>query len=65
MTALDWHQVAERNRLETQLNQEYQQLDGAIGALRNELQDLTPASQLPKATLLDDNAKKAPSALWK
>lgn len=59
MTALDWHQVAERNRLETQLNQEYQQLDGAIGALRNELQDLTPASQLPKATLLDDNAKKS------
>lgn len=59
ITALDWYHVAERNRLESQLKQEYQQLDSAIGALRNELQDLTPASQLPKATLLDDNAKKS------
>lgn len=65
ITALDWYHVAERNRLESQLKQEYQQLDSAIGALRNELQDLTPASQLPKATLLDDNAKKALSALWR
>ena len=59
ITRLDWHQVAERNRLESRLKQEYQQLDGAIGALRSELQDLTPASQLPQATLLDDNAKKS------
>lgn len=59
MTSLDWHQIAERNRLESQLKQEYQQLDSAIGALRNELQDLTPASQLPKSTLLDDKAKKS------
>ncbi|EPF6062577.1 hypothetical protein R4Q63_000218 [Enterobacter cloacae] len=59
VSALDWHQVAERNRLESLLKQEYQQLDGAIGALRDELQELTPASQLPKATLLDDNAKKS------
>lgn len=59
ITRLDWHQVAERNRLESQLKQEYQQLDGAVTALRNELQALTPASQLPEATLLDDNAKKS------
>ena len=59
MISLNWHQVAERNRLESRLKQEYQQLDGAIVALRTELQDLTPASQLPQATLLDDNAKKS------
>lgn len=59
ISSLNWHQVAERNRLESQLKQEYQQLDAAVMALRNELQDLTPASQLPKATLLDDNAKKS------
>lgn len=59
ITRLDWHQVTERNRLESRLKQEYQHLDGAIVALRSELQDLTPASQLPQATLLDDNAKKS------
>ena len=57
--SLSWHQASERKRCQHLLEQEYQQLDSAVTALRNELQDLTPANELPQATLLDDNAKKS------
>lgn len=56
---IGWSGLTERERYQYLLKQEYQKLDEAVTALRKELDDLTPASALPQATLLDENAKKS------
>ncbi|QKJ86937.1 hypothetical protein PMPD1_1988 [Paramixta manurensis] len=56
---IGWGGLTERERYQYLLKQEYQKLDEAVIALRHELADLTPASALVQATLLDENAKKS------
>ncbi len=55
---IGWGGLTARERYQYLLTQEYQQLDEAVTALRDELSDLTPVSALPQAKLLDENAKQ-------
>lgn len=58
VTALGWTDINKRDRYQYALKEEYRYFDEACQALRVELADLTPAEQLPAATLLDENSKK-------